>query len=418
MESLSDKLKSLGMVPAKKIQTPESKPRFPTLESLIPGVEMSNGLGSFYLSRKEYPLGYQHGLVTFTDSISTGEISAVTRNINLDNINPNGLFFLDTETTGLSGGTGTLAFLVGLGYQTASGFRVDQYLIRDPGEEPSMLLELANFSEKSTIISTFNGKAFDLPLLNTRYTINKIPKPFSHLNHLDLLHLARRIWKNRLVSRSLQDLEREILNIPRDENEVPGWMIPEIYFDYQRTGDPSMLANVLYHNRMDILSLAALMIYISDAMKQINLDQFSINLTDLYSLGIIYDDVGMQHDAEKLLLACLGDPKMDPIFLPEIYIRLGQLFKKREDWSKAVDMWTKAAAVSRSEASVELAKYYEHQVSDFQSALWWTLQAKETVENSLMIRYKKKKVLNELDIRKHRLELLIKRREDGKQNEQ
>jgi len=409
MESLSDKLKSLGMVPAKRVQAPENKPQHPSLESLIPGNEFNNGLGSFYLSQFDYPLGYQHGVVTFSELISTQEITVVTPNIDHSKINPSGLFFLDTETTGLAGGTGTLAFLVGLGYQTETGFRVDQYLIRDPGEEPSMLLELANFSEKSTVISTFNGKAFDIPLLNSRYTINKLPRPFDHLNHLDLLHLARRIWKNRLASRSLQDLEREILNIPRDENEVPSWMIPEIYFDYQRTGDPTQLAGVLYHNRMDILSLAALMIYISEAMRQISLEQYSLNLTDLYSLGVIYDDVGMHQEAEKLFAACVAAPKMEAAFLPEIYLRLGQIYKRRGQWADAVRMWELAAASPRIEPAIELAKFYEHQETDYRKALSWTQSAVKTVDNSLMLRYKKKRILDELGIRSKRLELLIQR---------
>ncbi len=417
MESLSDKLKSLGMVPAKKVQAPPPRRGLPSLESLIPGNELSNSLGSFYLSRSEYPLGYQHGIVSFSEIISTSEITAVTRNVDHTNINPNGLFFLDTETTGLSGGTGTLAFLVGLGYQTESGFRVDQYLIRDPGEEPSMLLELANFTERSSIISTFNGKAFDIPLLNARYTINRMQVPFGHLNHLDLLHLARRIWKNRLASRSLQDLEREILNIPRDENEVPSWMIPEIYFDYLRTGDPTQLAGVMVHNRMDILSLAALMIYIADAMRQINLDQYSMNLTDLYSMGVIYDDVGMSSEAEKLFTACLGDNAMDTSFLPEICMRLGMIYKKREDWAAAVEVWEKAARFNRIDAATELAKYYEHHAANYAAASRWTQQARESVANSIMLRYKKNKMLKELDIRSHRLQQLIEKMGNREQNE-
>lgn len=419
MESLSDKLKSLGLVPAKKVVPP--KVSLPALADIIPGIEIQNSLGSCYLSRTDFPTGYRHGKVEFSNTISTSEISAVTKKVNPSNINPGGLFFLDTETTGLAGGTGTFAFLVGIGYQYQEGFRVDQYLLRDPGEESSMLLELANFLERTTTISTFNGKSFDVPLLNARYTLNRLALPFEHLNHLDLLHLSRRLWRNRLESRSLQDLEREILNIPRDENEVPGWMIPEIYFDYQRTGDPSALAGVLYHNRMDILSLAALVIFIGDAMKQISLDQYSLHLTDLYSMGVIYDDAGMFLEAEKLFLRCLEDGHLDTAFLIEIYSRLAHNYKKQERWSDALKMWQEAADLENVDAMLEMAKYYEHQISEYDRARMWTQKAGEQVDQSLMPRYKKKKMLEDITVREQRLSKLMlrgeERRKDGQQNE-
>lgn len=415
MESLSDKLKSLGLVPAKRVQPP--KAALPALEEIIPGIEIQNSLGVCYLSRTDYLNGYRHGKVVFSNIISTSEISAVTKKISQGQINSEGLFFLDTETTGLAGGTGTFAFLVGIGYQYQDGFRIDQYLLRDPGEESAMLLELANFFERSTIISTFNGKSFDVPLLKARYTLNRLAPPFEHLNHLDLLHLSRRLWRNRLESRTLQDLEREILNIPRDENEVPGWMIPEIYFEYQRTGDPSPLAGVLYHNRMDILSLAALMIYIGDAMKQVNFDQFSLHLTDLYSMGVIYDDAGMNREAEKLFLRCLEDEHLEPSFQVEIYSRLAHQYKNQARWTEAVNMWQKGASLQDLDAMIDLAKYFEHQDGDYFTAQFWANRAGKLIDNLIMPRYKKKKMLEEIAVRQERLSKLIHRREERGKDE-
>lgn len=418
MESLHDKLNSLGLVPAARVAKPQIKSTQPPLEEIIPGEVISNSLGTCYLTRMDYPLGYHHGKVKFSELIPTSEIVTISKKVEKQVSNPDGLFFLDTETTGLSGGTGTLAFLVGIGYQCSAGFRVDQFLLRDPTEEPSMLLELANFSERSSIISTYNGKAFDLPLLNSRYTINRLQQPFSHLNHLDLLHLARRIWKNRLPSRALQDLEREILDLPRDENEVPGWMIPEIYFNYQRTGDPSPLAGVIYHNRMDILSLAALMIFIGDVMNQIHLEKLDLHLTDLYSMAVIYHDAGLLAEAENLFLRCLHDRKMDPQFIPGIYKYLGELYKHQGKWDKAVNIWEISANQKDLDSAVELAKYYEHHELDFDHALFWTLKAMEDVDSIEMPRYKKRNLINELQLREIRLKRLSLKREAGKLDEQ
>lgn len=416
MESLSDKLKSLGLVPARSIEPAKEKAKQVSLSSIIPGDELTNRLGACYLSRSEFPSGYQHGIVEFSHLISTSEIARVTKNIDHQSINPSGLFFLDTETTGLSGGTGTLAFLVGLGYQVESGFRVDQYLIRDPGEESSMLLELSNFVEKSTVVSTFNGKAFDIPLLNSRYTLNRLPAPFVNLNHLDLLHLSRKLWKKRLASRSLQDLEAEILKIPRDENEVPGWLIPEIYFDFQRTGDRSKLLGVMYHNRMDILSLAALMIYIGDSLRLIDPLSSTIHPTDLYSIGVIYNDVGLDDQAESIFLACRNMDGMDELFLPDLLQRLGLIYKKRADWGRAIEVWETATKMSDINAALELAKYYEHQDSDYPRALLWTQTAGSFVEPSSMQRYQLRKVQMELTRREQRLIRLIQKREEKEQN--
>ena len=415
MESLSDKLKSLGLVPAKRVQP--SLRIVPALDDVIPGTEVHNSLGSCYLCRSEFPNGYKHGVIEFSSIISTSEISSVSKPATNGEMNPEGLFFLDTETTGLSGGTGIFAFLVGVGYQKADVFRVDQYLIRDPGEEASMLLELSNFFEKSSIISTFNGKSFDVPLLNARYTLNRLPLPFEKMNHLDLLHLSRRLWRNRLASRTLQDLEREILRIPRDENEVPGWMIPEIYFDYQRTGDPTPLAGVLYHNRMDILSLAALMIYISNALRQVSLDQYLLHSTDLYSMGVIYDNAGMELEAEKLFLRCLEDNYFEASFIPDIYARLAQNYKKNERWDDAVKMWQAGVERRDLNAAIELAKFYEHRAGDFSTALSWARKAEDLLDQSGLWQYKKKKLSGEITARQQRLHRLINKQEEQSQNE-
>jgi uncharacterized protein YprB with RNaseH-like and TPR domain len=162
--------------------------------------------------------------------------------------------FIDTETTGLSGGTGTYAFLIGAGRFDGDDFHLAQFFLRDPYEEPAQLAALENFLAPCQAVVSFNGKAFDAPLLNARFTMHGWHSPLLDMSHIDLLHLARRLWRNRLPKRALIDLEAQILGAQRTEEDVPGWMVPQLYADYLRDGNPQPLKSVFYHNSMDILS--------------------------------------------------------------------------------------------------------------------------------------------------------------------
>jgi len=165
--------------------------------------------------------------------------------------------FLDTETTGLSGGTGTCAFLAGVGRLTADGFRVRQFFMRDFADEPSLLWALDRHLADFDVVVTYNGIAFDQPLLETRYRLARQRPPFGRLAHLDLLFGARRLWKLRLDNCRLVELENRILGVER-YGDVPGAMIPQLYFDYVRTRRARLLDAVFQHNATDIISLACL----------------------------------------------------------------------------------------------------------------------------------------------------------------
>src|SRR5580658_4231476 len=170
--------------------------------------------------------------------------------------------FLDTETTGLAGGTGTYAFLIGLAWWDAGALQVEQLFMRDFAEEHSLLHELAARVAERPVLVTFNGKTFDWPLLDSRFTMTrKIPTP-RLAAHLDLLHPARALWKLRLGSVRLVDLERHVLDAPRlgwhREDDIASSLIPQYYFDYLRGGPADPLAGVVKHNQMDLRGLAAL----------------------------------------------------------------------------------------------------------------------------------------------------------------
>src|SRR5215468_8799199 len=176
--------------------------------------------------------------------------------------NPEKWLFLDTETTGLAGGTGTYAFLVGLAWWDAGGLQVEQFFLRDFSEEHSLLHELAARLAERPVLVTFNGKTFDWPLLESRFTMTRAIKVPQLAAHLDLLHPARALWKLRLGSVRLVELERHVLDEQRlgwhRGGDVASALIPQYYFDYLRGGCADPLAGVVQHNQMDLRGLAAL----------------------------------------------------------------------------------------------------------------------------------------------------------------
>ena len=265
-----------------------------------------------------------------------------------------------------------------------------------------MLLEIANLVNNFTGIVTFNGKSFDIPLLNTRYIINRLQRPFDSLAHLDLLHLSRKLWKNRLQSRALQDLEKEILQIPRTQDEVPGWMIPQIYFDYLRSGDPEPLKGVIYHNGMDIVSLAALFIYVSQSFETITtVDRF--HPVDYFSMGQVFYEMGFFEVAEKIFLECTQNNLLSGDLRFSLYHRLGDIYKRRSSYDQAVLIWQMAAQEDDIESVVELAKYYEHTSRDYEIALEWTEIAVSSLDKKGYHTYQSRQFKKELLKRKNRL---------------
>jgi hypothetical protein len=165
----------------------------------------------------------------------------------------------------------------------ADGFRLIQQFMRDPAEEPAHLACLLTLLEGCESLVTFNGKAFDVPLLQSRYITNGEYFPFHSSIHLDLLPLARKLWKDRLPSRALGYLEEQILGVVRNQEDVPGWLIPSLYFDYLRSGDARPLKSVFYHNAIDVLSMAALLVHISTLLENPRLTRLIAG--DLLSIG-------------------------------------------------------------------------------------------------------------------------------------
>ncbi len=377
MPTLSERLKALGVqVGAKDLLPPQPTRSYP-VEEVVAGRFLETKNGSTYLIEEDLPGNYIHGQVGLGITTKPCVIAEWAGELSFADQDPESLLFLDTETSGLAGGTGTFAFLIGAARYMQGGFHLAQFFMRDPLEEPALLLAFENFMAPCTTIISFNGKAFDVPLLQTRYTLQGWKSPFSSLAHVDLLHLSRRLWRDRLPSRTLANLEVQILHASRTEEEIPGWMIPQMYFDYLRDGDARPLKRVFYHNAMDVVSLAALLNHTS-ALLEDPLTLSGSEMIDLAAVARLFEDLGHTERAAELYETCMNGELPEELY-DDTLLRLSLFHKHNNNFQAAIPLWEQATTRKKLYAYEELAKYYEHRSLDLQAAIRWTTQALEAI---------------------------------------
>ncbi len=368
--SLSDKLKSLGVkIGARDLAPPRPRNPYP-IERVVPGRFQETRHGEVYLVEKRYPLDHRQGCATLRITAPLHVIAEWAREPRLGNAELDTFAFLDTETTGLAGGTGTYAFLVGVGRYDGQEFHLAQFFMRDPIEEPALLAALSEFLQPCQALVTFNGKAFDVPLLNARYITNGEQPPLTSAAHLDLLPLARRLWRPRLPSRALGYLEEHILGLARTQEDVPGWVIPSLYFGYLRSGDARSMKSVFYHNAMDVLSLAALLSHVAGLLDD-PLSGAVVHGLDLVAMGRMFENLGRLEKAARLYERGLGYDLPEDIYWNTVR-RLSFVQKRRGNLSAAVALWREAARGGQIYPHVEVAKFYEHKQRDYSEAAQWT----------------------------------------------
>ncbi len=345
MPTLSDKLKSLGVkVGAKDLPPPRPKHAF-AIENVTDGRIVATALGDAFVVEKIFTSEYRHGNTALPVNASLATIADWANEPTLANGDLSRWVFLDTETSGLMGGTGTYAFLIGLGRFERDTFRLTQIFMRDPGQEPATLAAVTQFLQPCDALVTFNGKSFDAPLLRNRYILNRADVPFANIAHLDLLPLARRLWRDRLESRALKSLEVHILGASRSEDEVPGFLIPQMYFDYLQNGDARPLTRVLYHNAMDVVAMAALLSHIAQLLDDPLTFAIEHGL-DLVAIGKMFQDLGRLDDAAKLFRRGLESDLPEDNFRATMQ-RLAELHRKRGDTLAAIELWRAAAGAKQ-----------------------------------------------------------------------
>ena len=404
MSSISDRLKSLGV----SIGTSNIKPPKPPqdgeypIDKVLAGEFWHTSSGEIFVVETKYRSDFLRGSVKLKPSSSLDLIAAYAQSPQIANFDIERFAFMDTETTGLGLGTGVYTFMVGIGRFDGGYFRLAQFFLRDPSEETAQLAAIEEFLAPCEAWVTFNGKAFDVPLINNRFTINGWPIPLQNAPHIDLLHLARRLWKERLPSRSLGDLEAKILGATRSQADVPGWMIPDLYFDYLHTRDARPLLGIFYHNEMDVISLAALLANIADILSN-PFDDIIQHGLDRIAVGKLYADLGYLDIAVEIYQLGLQSEDLQSETYWQALKELSFLHKKQSNLESACHLWEQAANNNQIYANVELAKVLEHQQKDYSAAIHWTQSAIEVVSEPDFPLFDREVFLPELE---HRLERL------------
>jgi hypothetical protein len=333
-------------------------------ETVLGGQLVETEAGPLLTVRREFPLDHRHGSVALDGALRVSEeaLRVLSRDATLPE--PRRLLFLDTETTGLAGGTGTYAFLVGTGWLEDDRFVIVQHFMRDLDEEPALLAALTPLLERASGLVTFNGSGFDVPLLETRFILGRRRWPAT-LPHVDLLWPARRVWAARFVDCRLGTLEREVLGHVRDE-DVAGALIPSLYFEFLRRRHAAPLAPVFTHNRHDVLSLVALLGWLGHALAH---GEHGVeDALDLAGLGRLWE----RSDPARAA-ACYHGALAAGLPAPEahlIRLRLAGWEKRWARWEAACALWEAAAVTATFDLRPweELAKYHEHRARDLAAA--------------------------------------------------
>ena len=374
----------------------------------LPGQAVITPLGTYQLIESRYRLDFQHGPKRLADVLlhEAAICARLARDEGFLRADLRSLAFIDTETTGLAGGAGTLVFLIGVGVCEGDEFVLRQYFLREPSEEAALLTALVADLAPCTGWVTFNGKAFDLPLLETRLTMNRQRGALGIRPHLDLLSPARRLYRGRLASCSLGTIEHEVFNILREQDDVPGYLIPQLYTDYLHTGDPREMRRVIYHNTVDILSMVTLAAHLLEVFA----DDGRAGRPrarapeDLLRLALWHDDNGRAEEAEAAYRQALaGRLKLEDRQLG--LRRLARLLKRQQRRGDMVPLWEQLASFTLDdpEPFTELAKFYEWHAPDLAKAQTWTERATAVV-NGWPRGWQREAALEELARRMERIQ--------------
>ena len=339
------------------------------IDRVLEGETVGSEEDGFYRVQNEYPLDAFHGterLGSVFEAIPE-HLAFSACDSELDGFDPATACFIDTETTGLAGGTGTVAFLVGIGYFTQDRFCLEQCFMRDyPDEEPMLQYLDERFQSVETVVS-YNGKTFDLPLLRTRFIQNRIPFRLEGAVHFDLLHAARRFWRRRLQDCRLGAIETSILGVRR-QGDIPSAEIPQIWLDYLRSRDARRLDSVFYHHRMDILSLVALTGALSQSLAVAHDAGFSDCMDQISLVRVHYRQ--KQYDAVIQQGRRLLDAEAEPPLRRECLEMMGFASKRQGDYRTMEEIWQRLLEEFPQDliARHELAKHYEHRAQNLAEA--------------------------------------------------
>lgn len=327
----------------------------------------------FQFTENAYRLEVRYGRARLSDGLTiSGEtLACLSREPAFEKLDLSSALLIDLETTGLSGGTGTVPFNIGMGYYRDDRFFVGQYFLEELAAEPDMLADLDRFLDERDFKSvvTYNGKAFDIPMLETRFILHRTPFRLNDLPHLDFLFPARNLWKHKHENCRLSYLAREVLRTGRDE-DIPSAEIPWRYVEYLRTGNFELIEPILYHNAEDILSLLGMVILGASLIQ--DSDACERDAMDMFGAARVLEKSGDTQKAEDLYNQALNGSLSDEVGL-SARRKLSQQLKRRREWDQAVKLWMEMAESTEASVDVmfslrELSMHFEHRVGDFAKA--------------------------------------------------
>ena len=383
------------------------------IEQFMEGEEVATPYGPCFVKTMIFDGAYYHGSISVTriDYITSKILSSLGKDETLRMMDLKKTLFFDTETTGLSSGAGTYIFLAGFDYFENDRLIIKQFFLRDFDEELAFLYAVNELLKNFSGIISYNGKAYDWPLLQNRFIFSRLNCELNAPLHLDLLYTARRIWKRRLADCSLENIERHVLNFHR-VNDIPGSLIPQVYFQYLRDKNPQPLIRIFQHNVLDILSMVTLL----SKLSQIFQAPFNYlqERDDLISLAHTFENMKQWRQSitiyEKLLRQYL-----DRETKGQIALRLSYCYKRLEMWQQAVLLWQNMITdgFNNIEPYIELAKYYEHRICDYKNATEIVIRSLKVLEiaEQLWDDFRLSSVKQELNHRLSRITQKQRRRE-------
>ena len=350
------------------------------IEQLVKGEIVSTPEGDTFLAKEHFPSNFRYGEMDLSDilAIPTYPAHLLSRDERLKELDFRSALFLDTETTGLTGGTGTFAFMVGFGFFEGDHFLIHQFFMRDYSEERASLSLLKNIVDSFQFLVTFNGRQYDIPLLETRLILSRMASKIREMPNFDLLYPSRRIWKGAYENCRLVTLESQLLGIERTD-DIPSEWIPSLYFDYIQTGDATKIHPVFYHNQMDILSMVALAgrIHLVYHNPQAARPRKGI---EHFALGRLFWEHGDREKAIPCLEMALQ--RCDDDLSWEVMRWLSMAFKKTGQGDRARSLWEEMVTWPYKRDAfpyIELAKYHEHRLRDWDRAMSYVNEALELI---------------------------------------
>jgi len=409
MNDLLKKLKSSGLIKNGNEISRNEVRSFPRLEEVIKGDWIFNRTGNVFHIHELLPYGYEYGNATFTrniDPLALYSFENIPKKYATDIKN---IVFLDIETSNLSLGAGSFVFLIGICYFSDICVETELYLIDHPGSEQALLETFQAEISRFEIISSYNGKSFDIPFLKNRYAMHQLDEVVKNKFHIDLLTYARRLWKLSIESCKLANIETNILELERDKEEIPGWLVPQIYFDFLNQRDPNLLKGVIYHNKMDVISLAALFQHFIFVLNETSSEMIYDN-KDYFALAKLYSRMNAVEKAKYYY--GLGFKNIsDNHFIAYYCWEYGMLLKNNNEFEEALFYWKKSGNAGIQASCIELSKYYEHKIKNYTIALKWAKKAQEMLGNNKKINKQNAEDISQVQHRISRIKRKIKKHE-------